>query len=112
MKWLLICALLVIIAFVPTTAMGFNWDVATDFLIDQAIPLFGVGGGIGAFILGKLLRDNRKIKRGMQETGEFFKVLGTAMEDGKLSPREIGSIFKEGKDVINLVRKTPAQYKK
>lgn len=116
MKVFVICLLIILLT--PVIALAEEGGLGTllgNIIIDNILPLAGLGGGaagIGALILRKLLKDNRKVKTGMQETGEFFKALGSAMEDGKLSMKEVGTIVKEGKDVINLFRKTPNKYKK
>jgi len=116
MKWILICIFLLVVLFVPMIASGEEvlGGLIKTFIFEKVFSLIGLAGGaagIGTFILGKSIKDNRKIKTGLQETGEFFNALGSAMEDGKLSMKEVGAIMKEGKDVIDLFCKTPRKYK-
>lgn len=46
-----------------------------------------------------------------KEAGEFLTVLGTALSDQKLDKTELNQIISEGKDVLNIWKKTPDKYK-
>lgn len=60
--------------------------------------------------LGKIAFDTTRIKRAMRETGEFLSVLGDAFEDDRITKDELADILREGRDIIDVARKTPVQY--
>jgi len=66
---------------------------------------------LAAILAGVLGVLYKKITVTLIEAGEFMTVLGTSLQDGKLSKEEIAAILKEGRDVFNLWRKTPARYR-
>ena len=112
----ILCIFLLVTLLLPAVAEAGGWGdtvkgFVKDLVMDKLLSYGGIGGGIAALILGKLIKDGRKVKRAMKETGEFFRVVGTSMEDGSISGKDIGRILKEGKDVIDLCRKTPTKYK-
>lgn len=43
-----------------------------------------------------------RITRTCKEAGEFLAVLGTVLEDTKITRQELGSIMKEGKDIFDV----------
>jgi hypothetical protein len=56
---------------------------------------------IGAGILGIMFT---RVARTLRETGEFLAVLGSALEDQRITRDEIASIIKEGKDIFGVWR--------
>jgi len=78
----------------------------------DAVKSWGIGKIIGLVLaLGINAAVFMKIINTLKEAGEFFALLGKSLEDKKLTSKEISSIIKEGKDVFNIWKPTPSQYK-
>ncbi len=104
MKKLCVLMLLIVIMTAGVAHAGVmsgvkSWLVSNIISIVSAAGLTAMGG-----VLVKIVKT-------LKEAGEFMVVLGKALEDKRLTSAEIGSIYKEGKDVLNVWRKTPEQYK-
>jgi len=60
--------------------------------------------GIVAIIGGLTGMMFRKVTRTFKEVGEFLSVLGTALEDQRLTRDELAAIIKEGREVFCVWR--------
>jgi len=61
-----------------------------------------IATAILVFLTGIFAVMSSKIIRTFKEAGEFLVVLGTALEDKKVTREEIGSIIKEGTDIFAI----------
>lgn len=82
---------------------------------DQAIGVImgGVALGLNG-LLGWLHNKNAAkfnlVTKTMSETGEFLQTLGNSVQDAKVTREEIAKTIKEGADVVNVFKPTPARY--
>lgn len=77
----------------------FSWEVAAIVL-----------SAVVALIAGAATVMFTKITRTLKEAGEFLVVFGNALEDKKTTPDELKAILKEGRDVLDIWKKTPERY--
>ena len=56
--------------------------------------------GIVVILGGMFGTALKKMNRTFKEVGEFLTVLGTALEDQKLTREELAAIVREGKDIF------------
>jgi hypothetical protein len=79
----------------------------------MGVIMGGVALGLNG-LLGWLHNKNaarfNMVTKTMAETGEFLTTLGTAIQDAKVTREELGATLKEGADVVNVFRPTPAKY--
>ncbi len=47
----------------------------------------------------------------LQELGEFLTALGLALSDRKITKEELTTLLAQGKEVANIWRKTPGEFK-
>lgn len=50
------------------------------------------------------------VSKTLIEAGQFFEALGEMIKDPTITKDELSAVVKEGKDVIDLYRKTPDAY--
>ncbi len=113
--WLFTGILLVLFT---TSAFAFSWGSLNPVnWIKGALESGGmtVAAAIITFILGSAAIFGTiayvKIVNTLKESGEFLTVLGNALADRNVTPDEIRAIVKEARDVFNIWRKTPEDYK-
>lgn len=105
---------LLIIGTAAVAHAGILGDIGS-YVKEQAMGV--ILGGVALGINGVLMWLHNKnaarfnmVTKTMAETGEFLTTLGTAIQDAKVTREELGATLKEGADVVNVFRPTPAKY--
>jgi len=85
------------------------WGSIRGWVSGQALAWIITGilaiGGIGASVMFT------KIVRTLKELGEFLTKFAEVLADKKTTREELSDLVKEGKDVLDVWKNTPEQYK-
>ena len=73
------------------------WETVKSWVALVVSALLALAGGALGLIF-------RKISRTFKEAGEFMTVLGTALEDNRITRDELAHLLKEGREIFAVWR--------
>lgn len=85
-------------ALMPAPALAGITGIFTKAAAAEIAPIIlSAALGILAILFGALYR---KVARTIRETGEFLEAVGSAVEDGRITREELGTIIREGRGML------------
>jgi len=100
---------LVIIALFATTANALSISGIKEWLSGTVVAYI-LTGILAIGVIGGSIMFSRIVTT-LQELGEFLSALGLALSDKKMTKEELTDLLAKGKDVVNIWKKTPEQFK-
>jgi len=111
--YFILAFILMLLAAAP--AFAFGWGDVTGFFGDQILGAVAmIVATVSTFYLKKLHNLNangvKKVSDTLVQGGQFMEAVGAAIADPVITNEEVGKIVKEGKDVFDVYKPTPAKY--